>query len=432
MEGFKLFEYIKWFGISFLVVSSYLFLGGYHVGPLSLRLLVSYGLLGYALSLGTTKYQPTKGIKMYFVYLAAYIFISVLNFSAFRACFVKNLFVYFIVSCSAIVAFPKLFKTKVSIWTAYIVLVFIFLLNAFVTYLQYIDSPLGWSIGMYINPAQIEELGEIQFQLNKEEGIQAAILMGIMGNPVSNGYFVATILPVVTCYVWDKFGLKTAWTAIMFVIAGFCVFVIQQRMALIVTAFYVVTIFALKEKNVKSLVFMIITVIVLLKFFQGIDISEFGRLGTVEEDEDRMGTLEVLGDLLSDPVQVLLGYQRVGDYIDLYVFRTIGHNTILDALRRGGIFLMLIYIVLFFRLCKELVEIVRFSRRVKDYRTLGMALGCICYLLYSQTHSAGVQSGGIMFWTLFMLTIQSHRVECASHSNPSMQKSPLVAYTKRK
>lgn len=422
MKGIKLSEYVKWFGISSLVVSSYMFLGGFHVGPLSLRLLVSYGLLGYTLLFAKNEYGTTKGIKMYFVYLAFYVFISILNFKAFKFGFIKDLLVHYFVGCTAIIAFPRLFKTEASIRTAYIVLVLIFLFDAFVTYLQFQNSPLGWAIGMRINPIHLDDLENIQFSVDSGEEFSTSILMGIMGTPVANGYFVATILPIVTCFVWGKFEPKTIWTVILFIIAGVCIYVIQQRMALVVTAFYLIIIFLFKEKNGISMAFIAIAAIVLIGLSQSFDFSQIGRLGTIEEGEYRLGTLAVLIDFLSDPGQLLLGYKRVGSFIDLYVFRTMGHNTFLDALRRGGIFLLLVYIVLFFRLCRELVGIVRFSRRVKDYRTLGMALGCLCFLLYSQTHSTGVQSGSIMFWTLFMLTIQSHRVMCARLSNPNMQK----------
>ena len=414
MEEITLSEYFRWIGLSFLVVSSYMFLGGYHVGPLSLRLLVSYGLLGYTLWRGKTDYWPTKGTRMYLFYLEFYIFISLINLNAFNFDFIKNLLVYHFVSCTAIFSFPRFFKTEASIRGAYIVLIAIFLLNAFVTYLQFHNSPLGWEIGMYINPVKIDELENIQSYIDNKGNYQVALLMGIMGNPVTNGYFVATMLPIVTCYVWDNIGRKTIWTAFMFVIAGVCIFVIQQRMALVVAAFYVFTILMFKERNYSTKVFFIIATIVLailaIYFFQSFDISDLGRLGTIKEDEARMGTLSVLIDFLDDPRQVLIGYNRVGKEVDQYVFHTLGHNTFLDSLRRGGIFLLLVYVVLFFHLCRSLVDIVQFSHYVKDYRTKGMALGCLCYLFYSLTHSAGVQSGGIMFWTLYMLTIQSHRV----------------------
>ena len=411
MEKLKPSEIIKWIGISSLVVSSYMFLGGFHVGPISLRLLVSYGLLGYTLLRGKKGYQSTKGIETYFIFLAFYIFISILNLTAFRPSFTKDLIAVHFVCLTAIIAFPRFFKTEASIRGAYIVLVLIFLFNAFVTYLQFNNSPLGWSLGMSINPTELENLAVRQTYMETGDEFQESILMGIMGTPVGNGYFVATLLPIVTCFIWGKFGLKTIWTSVLFVIGVFCVYMIQQRMALVVTAIYIVTILVLKKKNFFSIVFFIIVAFVLAELSQGFDVSGMGRLSNVN-DAYRTWTFSVLNDFLGDPRQVLLGYRRVNPEVDIFVFRTMGHTTFLDALRRGGIFLLLVYIVLFFRLCRELVGIVRFSRRVKDYRTLGMALGCLCFLLYSQTHSTGVQSGSILFWTLFMLTVQSYRLKC--------------------
>ena len=415
MKEITLYEYLEWIGISLLVVSSYMFLGGFHVGPISLRLLVSYGLLGYTLWRGSTKYRPTKGMEMYFVYLAFFLFISILNFKAFNSGFVKNLIAVHMVCCTAIFAFPRLFKTEASIRGAYIVLTLFFLLNAAVTYLQFQNSPWGWSIGMYINPTQLEELEEIQLYIENEEDFRAAILMGIMGGSVGNGYFVAAMLPIMTYFVWDKIGIKTIWTIIMFVIAGICIYMIQQRMALAIAAFYIIIIIVFKVGKKSSMapffiIIALIPIVLLIGFSQNFDISKFGRLGDIGDNEDRMSTLTVLNDFLNNPLQILMGYDRVGKETDLFVFHTMGHNTFLDALRRGGIFLMLVYIVLFSRLCKSLAKIIKFSRRVKDFRSLGMALGCIFYLIYSLTHSTGVQSGSIMFWTLFMLTIQSHRV----------------------
>ena len=411
-----LFEYLEWIGISLLVAASYMFLGGFHViGPISLRLLVSYGLLGYTWWRGSTKYRPTKGMKMYFYYLAFFVFISILNSNAYGLKFAKNLIATHFVCCTAIFAFPRFFKTEASIRGAYIVLAMGFLLNAFVTYLQFQNSALGWAIGMYINPTNIGEVEEMQMGLAQAEVFEKSFLMGIMGGSVANGYFVAMMLPVMTCFIWDKIGIKTIWTIFMFVIAGICIYMIQQRMALVVATLYVISILALKVKRPSFMSFAIIAILVftlLYSIYQSMDISDVGRLGAVKEDETRMNTLYVLDNFLSNPRQILLGYISVKADVDEFVFHTMGHNTFLDALRRGGIFLMFVFIVLYICLCKSLIKIVHFSRRVKDFRSLGMALGCISYLIYSLTHSTGVQSGSIMFWTLFMLTIQSHRVTC--------------------
>ena len=132
---------------------------------------------------------------------------------------------------------------------------------------------------------------------------------------------------------------------------------------------------------------LIIEIIIVLAFsldyLQGLDLSRMGRLASTE-DALRSSTLTALGDFLSDPQKVLLGYNQIASEEDKTMFLILGHNAFTAALRLGGVFLLLTFIVLFFYLCRTLVEILLFSRREEDYRTMGMAVGCFCYLLYSQ------------------------------------------------
>ena len=415
MEDDSLINKYKWIGISFLVIFSFMFLGGIHIGPLSVRMVVAYGLLGYVLWRGKTDYLPTRGMQLYFVYLGVYLFINLLNLTAFSPVFIKDLIAVHLVSCIAIFAFPRLFKTEASIRGAYIVVAFGFLLDAFTTFLQYNNSLLGWTIGMSINPTQQDELGEIQSVLENVEDFRRAILTGIMGNAVSNGYFIANMLPIMTYFIWDKFKLKTLWSFAMFAVAAICIYFIQQRMALAVAAAYLIAIITLKRTSIVTKIFFSTAAIIVIALYindiQNYDYSKWGRLVNTE-DELRSSTLTVLDSFISNPQRLLLGNNQNVTNEDYYIFHTLGHNTFTDSLRLGGIFLLLTYIVLFFFLCKTLIEIAFFSRREEDFRTMGMAIGCLCYMLYSQTHSTGVQSGSIMFWTLYMLTIQSHRVRC--------------------
>jgi len=414
MEEMTFIDRIKWIAIAFLIVFPLTFLGGVHVGPLSVRLLVAYGILGFVLWRGRTDYMPTRGIQLYLVYVAVYIFINLLNLTAFSSVFIKDLIAVHFVCCIAIFAFPRIFKTESSIRGAYIVLVFGFLLNAAATFLQYKNSPLGWAIGMAINPSQLDELNKIQSTLENAEDFHHAILTGIMGNAVGNGYFTATMLPVMTYFIWNKLGFKTLWSLIMFAVAAICIYNIQQRMALVVSVAYLFSIVMLKQVSATTrLLFMATTIAILALFMNDIlnyDYSQLGRL-TNTEDELRSSTMTVLDDFIRNPKRLLLGHNQDITEEDYIIFHTLGHNTFTDSLRLGGIFLLVTYIALFYYLCKTLIEIVLFSRREEDFRTMGMAIGCLCFMLYSQTHSTGVQSGSIMFWTLYMLTIQSHRLK---------------------
>lgn len=415
MEDYRFIDYFKWIGISFLVVFSFLFLGGYHVGPLSVRIIVAYGLFGYVLWRGSSEYVLTKDMRMYFTYLVIYVFISFLNLSAFSLTFVKEFIAVHFVCCIVIFSFPRLFKTEVSLRGAYIVLVVGFLLNAFVSFLQAQNNPLGWAIGMYINPTAIADLEEIQTGLEDADQISTSIIMGIMGKAVANGYFVATMLPVMTYVIWDKFQIKTLWSYFMFVVAAVCVFYIQQRMALVVFLIYIVYIIYRKDTSLISGILVLGASMIMLTVYMddilNFDYDQLGRLTSTRESI-RSSTLTVLEDFIDHPIRLLLGHNQKITAEDFFIFRTMGHNTFLGSLRMGGVFLLFTYVVLFTKICKTLIEIVQFSHAENDYRTLGLALGCICFLLYSQTHSTGVHSGTILFWTLYMLTIQSHRIQC--------------------
>lgn len=406
---------LKWLGIAFLVIFPFLFLGGFHVvGPLSARMIVAFGLLVYAMWRGSTDYMPTRGIKMYYVYITVYLLINLINLTAFDIRFAKDLIAIHFVCCIATFAFPRLFKNDVSIQSAWIVIAFGFLLDAVITIMQYHNSPFGWAIGMYLNPIDLEETADIRSYYSDASEFNKSILAGIMGRATGNGYFIATMLPIMTYHIWDKFNLKRLWTYTMFALAGICIFYIQQRMALVVTAVYLFSIILLKKTSLTTKICASTTAIIVLAFSldytQGLDLSQMGRL-TSTEDELRSNTLSVLADFLNDPVKVLLGYNQITNEEERMMFLIIGHNAFTSTLRLGGIFLLITFIVLFYYLCKTLVEILLFSRREEDYRTMGMAVGCFCYLLYSQTHSTGVQSGSIMFWVMYMLTLQSHRVK---------------------
>ena len=212
MEEQPIIDRLKWIGIAMLVVFPLLFLGGFHVvGPFSARMIVAYGLLAYTIWRGSTDYLPTRGIQMYFVFIIVYVVINIFNLTAFEAKFIKDLVAIHFVCCIAAFAFPRLFKSELSIQSAWMVIAFGFLLDAVVTILQYNNSPMGWTIGMYLNPIDFEE-AEARASLGDANEFRKSILAGIMGRATANGYFIATMLPIVSYFIWDKLKLKTLWT----------------------------------------------------------------------------------------------------------------------------------------------------------------------------------------------------------------------------
>ena len=429
MRRFSFGNRLKWIGIAFLIVFPFLFLGSIHLWVISVRMTIAYGLLLYFLcehmlsvvvKRGSSGYSPTKGMKKYYVYLAVYIFVSLLNYSFFSSSFIKDLTAVHIVCCIALFVFPKIFKTEASIQGAFIVIAFGFFLNALTTILQAQNIPLGWALGMSINPTDIEELEELQSYNVDANELEKSIYMGIMGRSVGNGYFIATMLPVMTYHIWDKFRLNSLWTFVVMAITFICIYFIQQRMALIVVTIYIICVILLKKSSLLLKISIISIILFSVHYFQdsimNYDYSQVGRI-TDFSDDTRSSTIAVLTDFISGPSNLLIGSNQITNEEERDTFLVIGHNTFTDTIRMGGIVLLIPFLILFYCLCKTLIKIFLFSRKVKDYRTMGMAMGCLCFLLYSQTHSTGVQSGSIMFWVLYMLCIQSHRVKCKQTSN---------------
>lgn len=413
MKLSSFFNRLKWIGVAFLVIFSFLFLGGLHVGALSVRMIVAYGLFVFALLFGSNNYEPTRGMKMYYVYILVYILVNILGYTAFSGVFIKDLIAVHFVCCIIIFAFPRIFKTEASIWGAYIVIVIGFIFNAIVTILQSQNAPLGWAIGMFINPTEIDELEIMQAKIADIGELKKSVVIGIMGRSTANGYFIATILPVITYYLWDRLKFKSLWSFVLIVIAVICVYFIQQRMALIVVATYIICVILFKKTpwllKITMISIILFSIIYYWDSIMSFDYTQAGRL-FYAHDERRTNTIVVLKDFLNDPIQLLVGNNRVIDEQEYEIFLIIGHNTFTDTIRMGGLFLFIPYLILFYCLCKTLIDIFIFSRKVNDYRTMGMAMGCLCFLLYSQTHSTGVQSGSIMFWTLYMLCVQSYRL----------------------
>lgn len=418
MKGVSLIKRFKWLVIALVVIFPLLSLGGVHFGPISIRLIVAYGLFVYLLIFKRQTIAPTKEAKWYYIFLAVFVFVNLISFRAFSGAFLRKMIAMYLVCCIAIYAFPRVFKTEVSIRSASIVLSITFLFNAVTTYLQYQNSPIGWVLGMTINPVQEEELEVVREQMDEFSEFNISFIPGIMGGAVNNGYFIATMLPIVTFYIWDKFRfrIRTLWTLGMLAIGAICVYIVQERMALAVFAVYLLSIFLFKKKNaVRILVTMAIVVFAIVFFgdnIQRFDFSQMGRLANDIEDTNYRGmTFPLFADFISDPKQLLIGNSKVRTMEDLVLFRSVGHNTFLDCIRRGGIILFIPFVILFYHICKSLIKFFRFARRNNDYRTMGLAMGCFCYLLYSQTHSHGIQSGAIFFWVFYMLTQQSYRIK---------------------
>lgn len=169
-------------------------------------------------------------------------------------------------------------------------------------------------------------------------------------------------------------------------------------MGLVVGLLYISMIFiVLFKKSTK--VFIFISAFILI-FFLGDTLLNID-LGRLLENKDpyRSHILDLFIEKFSTPYFLIGGF----DLSDEFIGKTLGHNSILDAFRRGGLVTMLCYIAVFFLIAKYCLKQASVAFRLRRYIPFGIWCSSLLYMIYSLTHSSGIQSGDPTFWMLASL-----------------------------
>ena len=96
---------------------------------------------------------------------------------------------------------------------------------------------------------------------------------------------------------------------------------------------------------------------------------------------------------------------------------SLGHNTIMDALRRGGFISLLLYLPLFIIVVYKCSNIFIRGFMQNWHYSYTFSISCVLFIAYSLTHSTGIQSGAVLFWFIYSLMISSWKYEKDCLSN---------------
>ncbi len=287
----------------------------------------------------------------------------------------------------------------------------IYVCNCIVTILQYYNVPLGWAIPAYFND-NISDISAQYERYTEREGsaYNISLAAGLFWSSVSNGYFCATVLPIITYKAMSsQFSTKSRAIALLILTIGMvAIFTIQQRAAFALLCVYLLIVF---KKFIFSTRHIFAKMIILLVVIAGIctystyDV-DFGRLTLDKvEGDSRVELLETLSQIPLD--DWLCGT----DVSNVNLGLSAGHNAILDSFRRGGILCLLLFIVLYLSLLYKSLRIYFRTSKQKHFLQSSLALSCIFFLAYSLLHSVGVQSGSPLFWILYTLMLSSINLE---------------------
>ena len=404
----KIITYFFQFAIILLYVFSLFFLGSMKfLGPLTVRntvmliVLISAILSNPGYYVGTVK---SKGVKGYYVWLVWYIIANIISGFLFQGNVLKDLVTYHFVSLILLYAIPRLLTTQLRIKLFFVAVAVCYFANGVISIGQFTKNPIAWLIGQTINP--ISEFAQEQLDYYGAQGdtlLSHAIVSGLTGFSVTNGYFIACFIPLLTYKLWNKYSTVIS-RLIVYVLLAFAIFLaycVQQRMTLLVVSVYIfIALYYSSNKHLRLFVIIaVVSTLFYIVYDSNFNPEKFGRL-FMSEDGHRSQTYEYLLLFLSDPYMVILGNNTTEGAVNNEMVLTLGHNSFLNALRVGGIFSLFIYIYLFFQLIKECYAAFTVSIKINAMQA-SLAIACVLYLVYSMTHTDGIPSGGVYFWLLY-------------------------------
>lgn len=401
-----MFRYI----VIYISIFSILFLGATNIGPVSIRNLCIIGLIVY-LAMNFKAVSLDLCVKLYTIYLAALLLCSIVSGQIFDITFYKNFLTNHIPSLILILTIPLIIK---SIYDIKIIIGFITLLqllNCLVSILQFYNIPMGWNLGLAINPGAISNVNDAEYYLADADNLLSrSIVFGITSFVVANGYYLATFLPIASNNLLrNDVDIKgKIISLIMLVISGITIFMVQQRMAFFSLICYLILVLFIQIR--KSLLYKLIFTIILIVtagLYSGSFDYDLGRL-TMEDlhSDSRMSQItNFLTFMNSD------GFIWGANLNDKALLYSLGHNTLMDALRRGGFISFLLYLPLFIIVSYKCSCISISAFKLNAQYTFTLSIACLLFIAYSFAHSTGLQSGAVLFWLIYALMISAWEYE---------------------
>lgn len=397
-----------------ILLFSLLFLRSWHLlGPISWRNFSAIILFVFAFIFYKKKNIKDSCINTYVVWLFVYVFVNVITGYIATEHIYKNLIGYHMVSLMLLFSLPRVVTKREHLKTIMVLFAVFYLLNALTTIFQFLNNSMAWDIGNYISPMNMDKAERMEdLAETSDTMLSYSICIGLNGFVVTNGQFIACFAPLATCFaIGSKVINKIMATLIMsfILITSICV---QQRMCFFVTLLFSVVFLYYLLGSVKKIIPLAMIGMFFCVFcnYDDVNLDDFGRLFDFS-DNHRTHIGEYLSMFLSTPEYVLLGHCTVENEANNEMFLTLGHDALLDSLRRGGIVCFLIYVLLGLKILKKSFNIFKGSMKNGNIMTVGLCTAVVLNLCYSLTHSDGIPSGSVFFWGTYALMMTSYYID---------------------
>lgn len=393
------------FACFFLIVSFMLIGGNFHIfGPLSARhiaMLVLFLLYFISRSSGKVYRISPSHLKLYVCFLIVYALCNILNGEFLTGKFLQSFYTYHIPCIAMILGLQSMIKDKKDLDIMVKCIVSIFIINLLVSYLQFQNNSIAWVVASQISSSAEEGIEAAEMYNNAYGSIFGySIVMGLFGFVVTNGYFIASYLPVATNSL-QKNKINFVAGLCILLITIYIGYVVQQRMAFLMILLYIFYLITIRTKNTVNLLIVgIILLIVFLSQSSFFETLDMGRLTTNQNNDTRIGIYHDFWDYISSGDSFFGGQVAYHEKYHKYQ-----HNTFTASYVAGGFFTFIVYCLLYFKLLQSSFKVMWQRRKdsLTSAYTISFALSSIFFLLYSITHTAGVHSGSPMFWLAYSL-----------------------------
>jgi len=387
-----------------------LFLGATNIGPVTIRNICIAGLIVFLLITHKNISIDICG-KIYCIYLVILLLSSIISGQFYNPTFLRNFITNHISSIVLLIVIPLIIKsiTDIKIITVFIASVHI--LNCAVSILQFYNVPIGWRIGLAVNPGAISNLDSAEYYIQQSDNLLSrSIVFGITSFVVANGYYLTSFLPITTRHLlFSDIGSKDkiiSWC--LLTLSAITIFMVQQRMAFFLLLCYIVFVLYMQiRKSLFIKLLLLIFAVVFIGLYTFPTDLEVGRL-----------TLDKVGsDSRMNQITNIINFMNTDSFIwgadlnDKTLLYSLGHNTLTDALRRGGFISLIFYLLLFIAVLCKCIYTGIVSQRINAPYSLALSVSCVIFLAYSFSHSTGIQSGAVLFWFIYALMISSWKYE---------------------
>ena len=383
--------------------------GSIKVGPLSLRIYMTLIMMAYLLF--TRRPQSEKPYKIRTDYIYLYLLCigtlglslaingGLIVFGYFERCLA-----YYLICIVGYFAVDRCVRGYKHVKVFVFVISLIILLDSIVTILQYQNDPIGWGIG-----AIFSDMDEFAYYLDDHISFDnVSKLPGIIGRPVTNGFFLAVTTPMLLSSLGTQYTVKSKFIYfIRFIfyvstiaISLVAMFFLQQRAAfflvLLVIAYHLLR--HIVKKPVKYLIPLIVLLIIAI-------VVSYPSLG--DPDTSRLSSTDNSSrtSLMGWAITVIFDNPLFGNIV-LYNQHTdySAHNVLIDSLIDSGIFG---FIPLLYLFVKTIVDSLRIMLKSNDNYARVFSYSVLICMGMGMFHNTSYLTGDVIIFLSLALMFKT-------------------------